>query len=154
MADKAHTVHDNLLKRQFVPATPNQVWVSDVAYIHTKALTVAYALSQQVCYFIQIKPLLHHRTFADAVARCHMTHSMSTKGNYQDNAPTERLFRSFKTEWMPKHGYENIHEANTDAASYILGYYSQIRPHSFNNYPTKPCQKERQFFNKTLLEVV
>ncbi|OAV13146.1 hypothetical protein AO368_0461 [Moraxella catarrhalis] len=25
MADKAHTVHDNLLKRQFAPATPNQV---------------------------------------------------------------------------------------------------------------------------------
>lgn len=25
MADKAYTVHDNLLKRQFAPATPNQV---------------------------------------------------------------------------------------------------------------------------------
>lgn len=45
------------------------------------------------------------------------------------------------------------HEANTDVASYILGYYSQIRPHSFNNY-LSPVEKERQFFNKTLLEVV
>ena len=44
LADKAHTTHDNLLKRQFAPATPNQVWVSDVAYIHTKALTVAYTV--------------------------------------------------------------------------------------------------------------
>ncbi|WP_064621223.1 integrase core domain-containing protein [Moraxella catarrhalis] len=75
---------------------------------------------------------------------------MSTKGNCWDNAPTERFFRSFKTEWMPKHDYENIQEAKVDVASYILGYYSQIRPHSFNNY-LSPVKKERQFFNKALL---
>ncbi|MPY09084.1 hypothetical protein C0165_09760 [Moraxella catarrhalis] len=44
---------------------------------------------------------------------------------------------------MPKHGYENIHEANTDVASYILGYYSQIRPHSFNNY-LSPVEKGKR----------
>lgn len=37
LADQAHSVYDNLLKRQFAPAAPNQVWVSDVAYIYTKA---------------------------------------------------------------------------------------------------------------------
>ena len=46
-----------------------------------------------------------------------------------------------------------VYDANTDVASYILGYYSQIKPHSFNNY-LSPVEKERQFFNKTLLEVV
>ena len=50
--------------------------------------------------------------FADAIADCKgMQHSMSLRGNLlralsllRDNAPTERFFRSFKTEWMPKNG--------------------------------------------------
>lgn len=37
LADQAHTAHDNLLKRQFSPAAPNQVRMSDVTYIHTQA---------------------------------------------------------------------------------------------------------------------
>ncbi len=50
--------------------------------------------------------------FADAVVVCEdMTHSMSRKGNCWDNAPTERFFRSFKTEWMPKYGYTSQAEA-------------------------------------------
>ncbi|OOR85476.1 hypothetical protein B0180_01415 [Moraxella canis] len=96
---------------------------------------------------IQIKDFYTSPAFADAIVKCNMTHSMSTKGNYWDNAPTERLFRSFKTEWVPKLGYENIHEANTDLARYLLGYYSQIRPHSFNNY-LSPAKKNDSFLIK------
>lgn len=71
-----------------------------------------------------------------------MTHSMNRKGNCRDNTPTERFFRSFKYERMPKHGYKNIREAKVDVTNYILGYYSQIRPHSFNNH-LSPVEKER-----------
>ena len=35
-ADKEHAIHDNLLKREFSPAAPNQVWTGDVTYIRTK----------------------------------------------------------------------------------------------------------------------
>ena len=53
------------------------------------------------------------KKLSEAVASCHgMTQSMSCRGNCWDNAPTERFFRSFKTEWMPKDGYEDV-----DAAS-------------------------------------
>ncbi|VXB68140.1 conserved hypothetical protein [Enhydrobacter sp. AX1] len=38
-------------------------------------------------------------------------------------------------------------------ASYIIGYYSQIRSHRFNNYLT-PVEKENQFFNQSLLKTV
>ena len=40
------------------------------------------------------------RAFSEAVAKCTgMKHSMSRRGNCLNNAPTERFFRSFKTEW-------------------------------------------------------
>lgn len=54
---------------------------------------------------------------------------------------------------MPLNGYDDLAQARVDVASYILGYYSQIRPHSFNNYLT-PVEKENQFFNQNLLKTV
>ncbi len=92
--------------------------------------------------------------FAKSVAGCNeMTHSMSRRGNCWDNAPTERFFRSFKTEWMPKNGYEDIAEAKQAFCNYIWGYYQTIRPHIFNNYLT-PAEKEKRYFNKNLLSTV
>ena len=70
-----------------------------------------------------------------------------------DNAPTERFFRSFKTEWMPKGGYENIAEAKSAMIDYICSYYQTVRPHSFNDYLT-PLEKEKRYFNKNLLSSV
>ena len=40
-----------------------------------------------------------------------------------------------------------------DVASYIIGYYRQVRPHSFNDYLTL-VEKEIQFFNQNLLDAV
>jgi transposase-like protein len=64
-----------------------------------------------------------------------------------------RFFRSFKTEWMPKNGYDNIDEARQAVNDYIWGYYQSVRPHSFNEYLT-PSEKERLYFNKNLLSTV
>ena len=123
------------------------------------------AQALKMAYTVRLKPknLLFHsdqgthytsKVFADAIAQCKgMTHSMSRKGNCWDNAPTEQFFRSFKTEWMPKHGYDDVTGAKLDIADYIVGYYCQVRPHSFNDYLT-PVEKENQFFNQNLLEPV
>ena len=54
---------------------------------------------------------------------------------------------------MPRKGYDDLAQARVDVASYIVGYYSQVRPHSFNDYLT-PVEKEKQFFNQNLLEPV
>ena len=54
---------------------------------------------------------------------------------------------------MPKKGYDDLAQARVDVASYILGYYCQVRPHHFNNDLT-PVEKEKQFFNQNLLEPV
>ena len=55
-ADKEHAIHDNLLKREFSPAAPNQVWTGDVTYIRTKqgwaylavVLTCMHAISSDL----------------------------------------------------------------------------------------------------------
>lgn len=62
--------------------------------------------------------------------------SMSRRGNCWDNAPAERFFRSLKTEWIPKAGYADIHQAQRDVMRYISHYYNRARPHSYNGYKT------------------
>ena len=124
--------------------------------------SVLTAKALQIAYQTRLKPsaVLFHsdqgthytsKIFAESVASCEgMTQSMSRKGNCWDNAPTERFFRSFKTEWMPKGGYENITEASSAITDYIWGYYQTMRPHTFNNYLT-PVEKEKRYFNQNLL---
>ena len=58
--------------------------------------------------------------------------SLSRRGNCRDNAPMERFFRSYKTEWMPKSGYTNFDEAAQSITRYIVNYYNKYRPHQFN----------------------
>ncbi|RNM01976.1 IS3 family transposase, partial [Dickeya undicola] len=70
--------------------------------------------------------------FRQRLWRYRMTQSLSRRGNCWDNAPTERVFRSLKTEWVPQAGYENLTQAKSDISRYLLGYYNQRRPHSFN----------------------
>ena len=123
------------------------------------------AKALQMAYQTRLKPIgvLFHsdqgthytsKKFAESIDDCNgMTQSMSRRGNCWDNAPTERFFRSFKTEWMPKGGYEDIAEASSAISDYIWGYYQTVRPHSFNNYLT-PVETEKRYFNKNLLEGV
>ena len=127
--------------------------------------SVLTAKALQMAYQTRLKPsgVLFHsdqgthytsKIFAESVVSCNgITQSMSRRGNCWDNAPTERFFRSFKTEWMPKGGYEDITEAKIAISNYIWGYYQTVRPHTFNNYLT-PAEKEKRYFNKNLLSAV
>ena len=71
--------------------------------------------------------------FRQRLWRYQFTQSMSRRGNCWDNAPTERLFRSLKTEWVPATGYRSIHEARKDIGSYLMDYYNWHRPHTAND---------------------
>ena len=44
----------------------------------------------------------------------------------------ERLFRSFKTEWLPSTGYMTAQEAQRNISYYLMHRYNWIRPHRFN----------------------
>jgi len=74
--------------------------------------------------------------------RYQMIQSLSRRGNCWDNAPMERLFRTFKKDWIPELGYRTYPEAQSDILQFIH-YYNQQQGHSYNNYLT-PAQAERQ----------
>jgi putative transposase len=65
--------------------------------------------------------------------RYQIKQSMSRRGNCWDNAPMERFFRSYKTEWMPKECYDDFFEAQRDITKYIQ-HYNYHRGHSYNQY--------------------
>jgi len=83
--------------------------------------------SDQGCHYTSLQ-------YRQALWKYQITQSMSRRGNCWDNAPMERFFRSFKTEWMPKACYSSYAEAERDTLQYILQHYNCARGHSYNNY--------------------
>ncbi len=100
-----------------------------------KALEMAYSLrgqpkgvmfhSDQGCQYSSL-------AYQQQMWRKRFNQSMSRRGNCWDNAPMERLFRSYKSEWMPKDGYRDLDEAQRDISYYLMSYYNQQRPHRHN----------------------
>jgi putative transposase len=85
--------------------------------------------------------------FRQTIWRYQMTQSISRRGNCWDNAVMERTFRSFKTEWMPKLGYQNFDEALKSISYYYMVYFNQQRPHHAN-FGLTPKQKDEAFYKK------
>jgi len=83
-----------------------------------------------------------HR-YQQFLKRHQISQSMSRKGNCWDNAPMERLFRSLKTEWIPRQGYHSLQETSHDVGEYLMGYYNRERVHSYNKYVTPEMQEHR-----------
>ena len=100
--------------------------------------------SDQGCQYTSTK-------YQQLLWRFKMVPSMSRRGNCRDNSPTERFFRSLKSEWVPKLGYSSLDEAKSEIINYMIGYYSSIRPHQYNNGST-PNESENNFWinHKTL----
>lgn len=96
--------------------------------------------SDQGCHYTSKK-------FRQLLWRYRIKQSMSRRGNCWDNAPMERFFRSLKTEWIPRAGYSDFIEAKHEITNYIVGYYSQVRPHTYNA-GLSPNESERRY-NKT-----
>ncbi|MGP4846371.1 IS3 family transposase [Marinobacter sp. 1Y8] len=100
-----------------------------------KALTIAYESrgeppgimfhSDQGCQYTSLG-------FRQLLWRYQMKQSLSRRGNCWDNAPTERFFRSLKTEWIPETGYPCFASAKQSITGYMIGYYSALRPHKHN----------------------
>jgi putative transposase len=85
------------------------------------------------------------KKFCQLVWRYQLTLSMSRRGNCWDNSPMERFFRSLKSEWIPTTGYRDFTEAKQQITNYIIGYYSQTRPHHYNG-GLSPNESERRYW--------
>ncbi|HEM7145688.1 TPA: DDE-type integrase/transposase/recombinase, partial [Providencia stuartii] len=88
------------------------------------------------------------RQYRQLLWRYQIKQSLSRRGNCWDNAPMERFFRSLKTEWVPILGYRNSIEAQQEITRYIIGYYSQLRPHQYNGGLT-PNESERLYWENS-----
>jgi len=114
-----------------------------------KALAIAYESrgrpsdvmfhSDQGSHYTSLK-------FRQSLWRFQIRQSMSRRGNCWDNSPMERFFRSLKTEWVPKRGFQNYAQAEREITKYITGYYSQVRPHTHNRGNT-PNRTEKLYRN-------
>ncbi|MDC9594948.1 IS3 family transposase, partial [Xenorhabdus sp. IM139775] len=85
------------------------------------------------------------KAFRQLLRRYGLKQSLSRRGNCWDNSPMERFFRRLKSKWVPEEGYANFGEAFRAIIHYITGYYSQVRPHWYNNGLT-PNESERLFW--------
>ena len=70
--------------------------------------------------------------------------SMSRKGNCWDNAPTERFFRSLKSERLTACRFFNRREAKNEILDYIT-FYNSIRLHSSLGYVSPMAYEKEQY---------
>jgi transposase InsO family protein len=99
------------------------------------------------------KGLLHHSDRGSQYA-CHdyrkqlesygMEASMSRKGNCWDNAPTERFFRSLKSERLTACRFLTRKEAKMEILDYIT-FYNSIRLHSTLGYLSPMAYEKEQY---------
>ena len=80
-----------------------------------------------------------------------MVPSMSRKGNCWDNAPTERFFRSLKSERLAECRFVSREAARAEVLDYIT-YYNSIRLHSTLGYKS-PMDYEKEQLQKTAKKV-
>lgn len=116
-----------------------------------KALTMAWEARGKpadVMYHSDQGSHYTSKEFRRLLWRYRIKQSMSRRGNCWDNSPMERFFRSLKSEWVPNCGYANFSEANNAITNYIIGYYSQLRPHQYNGGLT-PNESERLFWESS-----
>lgn len=75
-----------------------------------------------------------------------MVASMSRKGDCWDNSPTERFFRSLKSERLAECRFATMGSAEIEVLDYI-SYYNSIRLHSTLGYKT-PMDYEKELCRK------
>ena len=74
-----------------------------------------------------------------------VTQSMSKAGCPYDNAPMERFYNTFKSNFYNVTLFSNVEMMDELTAKYI-NRYNYVRPHSYNNYLTPMEARYRQIF--------
>jgi len=113
----------------------------------TEALTMAYWRRKPLA------GLIHHSDrgsqyasfeYQDQLKAYQIRPSMSRKGNCWDNSPTERLFRTLKSEWLQRFHFRSLAEVKAAVWDYV-SYYNSVRSHSALGY-CSPMEYERAYW--------
>jgi len=135
------TIHMDLYSRQIVG------WAMDK---HMGVQLVLDSLSMAHSRRKPSKGLIHHsdrgiqyacNTYQEVIKACQMIPSMCRKGDCWDNAPTERFFRSLKSEYLTYCRLPSREAAKKEILEYIT-FYNADRLHSTLDY-VSPMQYER-----------
>ncbi len=95
------------------------------------ALTMAWWRRQQA------KSVMHHSDrgsqyasveYRQLLSEYGMLQSMSRKGNCWDNSPTERVFRTLKSEWLNRFNFKTKEHAKREIWGYIAYYIAEFIP--------------------------
>ena len=126
-----------------------------VGWAMNKRMKKEFVLDALAMAYWQRKPpkgLLHHSDRGSQYA-CHdyrrvlksygMEASMSRKGNCWDNAPTERFFRSLKSERLTAYSFATRKQAEMEILDYIT-FYNSIRLHSTLGYLSPMAYEKEQ----------
>ena len=87
------------------------------------------------------------KAFRKRLKKYKMTQSMSGKGNCYDNAVTETVFKTLKTEWIYGTSYANQDELRISLFEYIELFYNRKRLHSALGY-LPPAEFMRQYYQQ------
>jgi putative transposase len=125
-----------------------------VGWAMDKRMKKQLALDALAMAYFRRRPdpgLLHHsdrgsqyacHKYRKQLKRYHMVPSMSRKGDCWDNAPTERFFRSLKSERLYDCRFVTRQAAKMEVLDYI-SYYNSIRLHSTLGYKS-PIEYEKE----------
>ena len=130
-----------------------------VGWAMSKRMKAQLVLDAPAMAYWRRKPsagLLHHSDrgsqyacgqYQDQLAKYQMIPSMSRKGNCWDNAPTERFFRSLKSEHLTYCRFSSRAAAEMEILEYIT-FYNAYRLHSTLGYRS-PMECERKHLLET-----
>ena len=145
-ADREHIEIPNHLDRQFQVTKPNQVWCGDVTYVWTGN---RWAYLAVVIDLFARKAIGWSMSFSPDSALTGKALSMAFESRGKPKGPmfhsdqgchyTSRRYRQLLSH------YQIFAEAKTSITSYIVGYYSQVRPHQYNGGLT-PNESERRYW--------
>ncbi len=134
-ADHEGIIAPNLLKRQFDVKQPNQIWCGDVTYIW---IDTRWAYLAVVIDLFSRKPIgwsLSLSPDSNLTAKA-LSIAYELRGKPSDvmfHSDQNCHYTSLKSEWVPKNGYKSFAEAKHSITKYIIGYFSNIRPHQHND---------------------
>ena len=75
------------------------------------------------------------KAFVEFCESVHVTQSMSKAGYPYDNAPMERFYNTFKSNFYNVTSFSSVEMMDELTMNYI-NWYNYVRPHSYNDYLT------------------